>query len=612
MSQTLASPYTALALDLIINGLLKGTLVLGLAGLATLLLRGTSAAARHAVWSLALATLLALPALELLLPAWKVEPLFIPVASQTETLPAEEPIAGGNHSVDCECSCDCEPATDGGAAEYAVLGAGPGGSSPSSPPRVEANPAVDAAQGSSLPTAAGLAILIWLLGAGFLLARLAIDAYRVSLMRDQAVQAREADRLLVDRLAASLGIRRHVQLLASEELSVPVTFGVWVPVVILPAAAEAWSAERKRVVLLHELTHIRRCDYAVHVMIQVVCALYWFNPLVWLAARLSNLEQERACDDQALHGGMRSDVYATHLVEIARAALDRTPRGAFAMAHPSSLASRVKSILARGLDRAPLSQRQLVGVTLGALSFAMPLASVDVWGVMQGASAVEQRIDELQDEDPLVRRYAAWALGELESGEGVGPLIERLSDGDADVRLVSAWALGEIKDDDAIEPLTGILDDVDPLVREMAVLSLGEIESTRAVDAIMNAVARHEELREPAFWALGEIGGKRAHDARHELFEHRGELGWENDQVWTGHLGTHDAKSFGRDVQALIGALGEADPDVRCSAAEHLGTLDDPQAVSPLLDTLRDPEPRVRAMAIWALDKINPSRRHKS
>jgi HEAT repeat protein len=61
-------------------------------------------------------------------------------------------------------------------------------------------------------------------------------------------------------------------------------------------------------------------------------------------------------------------------------------------------------------------------------------------------------------------------------------------------------------------------------------------------------------------------------------------------------------------VTSVIAALGDEDPAARCSAAEWLGERGDPRAVEPLLDLLRDAEPAVRAMAVWALDEINPTR----
>jgi HEAT repeat protein len=251
----------------------------------------------------------------------------------------------------------------------------------------------------------------------------------------------------------------------------------------------------------------------------------------------------------------------------------------------------------------------LVALTFGGLVVAFPAAGTDVrQAASQADDAAARRIRELRDGDPLVRRYAAWALGELESRRGVGPLQVRLRDDDAGVRLVAAWALGEIKERESVGPLMGLLEDADPLVREMAVLSLGEIEEASAVRAILAAAERHPELREPAVWALGEIGGDAAVEAREMLIGQLGLGQGENEEVWTGRLGSREAEPMSGTVATLVATLGDDDPRMRRSAAEWLGKSGDPQAVEPLLDALRDSEPSVRAMAVWALDEINPSR----
>jgi HEAT repeat protein len=163
------------------------------------------------------------------------------------------------------------------------------------------------------------------------------------------------------------------------------------------------------------------------------------------------------------------------------------------MARPWSLSTRVRMILARGLDRAPLTRGRAVSMGFAALLVALPLASLDM---LQGRDPVDARMLELRDDDPHVRRHAAWALGELEDSSGLGPLIERLGDENADVRLVAAWALGEIKEEAAIQPLISLLEDADRLVREMAVLSLGEIEDAAAIEPLTVALQRHSERRE--------------------------------------------------------------------------------------------------------------------
>ena len=61
--------------------------------------------------------------------------------------------------------------------------------------------------------------------------------------------------------------------------------GLWRPRVLLPSAASEWSAERRRAVLVHELGHVRRRDGLALCLGQLSCALYWFQPLVWIALR---------------------------------------------------------------------------------------------------------------------------------------------------------------------------------------------------------------------------------------------------------------------------------------------------------------------------------------
>ncbi|MGD2152501.1 MAG: HEAT repeat domain-containing protein [Gemmatimonadales bacterium] len=252
----------------------------------------------------------------------------------------------------------------------------------------------------------------------------------------------------------------------------------------------------------------------------------------------------------------------------------------------------------------------LGGALATALPDVLPKLTAEVRGALQADDAVARRVSELQDDDPLVRRYAAWALGELEDTRGVRALIGALEDGNADVRLVAAWALGEIKDNMAIPPLIECLADADPLVREMAVLSLGEIEHPAAVEPLSEAYRREARLREPVIWALGEIGSREAEVERTAIFAVWGRGSWRNDEVWTGRLGSTEAGALEGELNALLAALSDDDPRLRRSAAEWLGRLDDERAVDGLLDALRDPEPSVRAMAVWALDETNPSRRH--
>ena len=103
-----------------------------------------------------------------------------------------------------------------------------------------------------------------------------------------------------------LRLRRPVRLLQSADNPMPLTWGWWRPVVLLPADAANWPSERRRIVLLHELAHAKRWDCLTQTVARMVCALYWINPLVWLAAQRMCVERERACDDLVLNSGCRA------------------------------------------------------------------------------------------------------------------------------------------------------------------------------------------------------------------------------------------------------------------------------------------------------------------
>src|SRR4030095_8597368 len=91
--------------------------------------------------------------------------------------------------------------------------------------------------------------------------------------------------------------------------SMPLTFGLLQSRVLLPSDADAWPHERRRAVLMHELSHVERHDCLTQALAQLACALYWFHPLVWLAAHRMRVERERACDDRALAAPMRASEY---------------------------------------------------------------------------------------------------------------------------------------------------------------------------------------------------------------------------------------------------------------------------------------------------------------
>jgi hypothetical protein len=154
-------------------------------------------------------------------------------------------------------------------------------------------------------------------------------------------------------------------------------FGCANPTVLLPANAEQWPFARRRDVMMHELAHVARRDCLTQLVAQAACALYWFNPLVWIAARALRGERERACDDVVVRAGARPSEYATHLLQVARDL--RVPRATslatVCMARRSQLSDRLLAILDERRNRRTVSRRFAVPAWLVATLILIPAAA---------------------------------------------------------------------------------------------------------------------------------------------------------------------------------------------------------------------------------------------
>jgi hypothetical protein len=155
----------------------------------------------------------------------------------------------------------------------------------------------------------------------------------------------------------------------SPDLAVPAVCGLIAPRVLLPLEALDWTDERREAVLAHERMHIVRQDLWWHLIGRIACAVYWPNPLVWLAVRAQQRECEQACDDGVVTGGVAAADYAGHLVEIARS-LNSEPfiEGGLSMAKQSTLEQRLLALLN------PLTSHQAVSRGTLALTFVLSLA----------------------------------------------------------------------------------------------------------------------------------------------------------------------------------------------------------------------------------------------
>jgi beta-lactamase regulating signal transducer with metallopeptidase domain len=185
----------------------------------------------------------------------------------------------------------------------------------------------------------------------------------------------------LDQLRCELGVRRDVEMLNSPLRTMPMTWGLWRTRLLLPEQAETWPSEQRRAVLLHELGHVKRRDCLTQIIVQLGCALYWFNPLVWIGWRRLQVERERACDDLVLNSGATASSYAKHLLDSAATMTQfRFVGAAVAMARTSTLEERLRAILDGRRNRRSMSR---VGVAIMGMLLLMALVPVAVLRAQQ-------------------------------------------------------------------------------------------------------------------------------------------------------------------------------------------------------------------------------------
>jgi TonB family protein len=119
-------------------------------------------------------------------------------------------------------------------------------------------------------------------------------------------------------------------------------------------------------------------DWLIQLGVQIVCSVYWFNPLVWVVANRMQRESELACDDAVLRLGVDARDYAAHLLEIARGFCRPKAGWALAMARPSDLEKRFAALLRVKMNREAISLKKVVVVAAATFGVLFPLAAIQV------------------------------------------------------------------------------------------------------------------------------------------------------------------------------------------------------------------------------------------
>jgi beta-lactamase regulating signal transducer with metallopeptidase domain len=597
----MTSHLLTLSQPALVMWLLKATAILVVALMATAVLRRASAGSRHLVWLATLVSVLVLPGLSLWAPA-RLAILPSALTANPFATAQANPAPAAVEATRVKASVTSAPTAVGELASGQAIDDGPAG-----------------------PLASKVAFPVWktLLaiwgGVAFaFLAWLGFGALAVRrLVRLASPLNQAAWTAPLCEIADRLDLDAVPRLLASSHVEMPFACGILQPTIVLPASAEGWTGDRRRAVLFHELAHVKRRDLIGHTLGRFACAVYWFHPLVWTAARRLRAESERACDDLVLSCGARASDYADHLLDIVVSVRRHgAPAMAMPMARRRELEGRVLAILDPAVARVGPGRLQSAGLVAGLGVLVLSVAAMTPApraikrAITAGPNVVAAAVDTIPSRvpgrqpevrvphdvvsdgvalskvapsaevapppEPAVRRQEKATPATVQSDSQRVALLARVlrTDTDASVRRAAAWGLSDVHDRaPAIDALLEALRrDEDGNVREMAAWALASSSRDDVLRALAEALRRDAvaEVRETAAWALGNNGAR----------EH---------------------------IDALEKAMTDESDEVRETAAWALGQLTRRPASRTLVAALSDQAPEVRETAAWALAEIEDS-----
>ncbi len=395
---------------------LKAVVLISLLGLFLAGLRFRDSRVRASLWASGLIGLLLIPLVDGLGPDWRVLPTLgkrtVASVEPLEPVPGAETVGESNAAVNPSLYSEFN-----GGELLVASREREGGEHRRAPELSSPSNARIQVESSSVQMSRGhVGFLLWGAGCGVLLFRLLLGGRRMRYLIRQGRSSSGARlKAELDRAQAALKLRVAVRLVVLPAGTIPMTAGLFRPVIFLPEDAEAWPDGQLQAILRHELAHVKRWDCWWLLVAQCACAVYWFNPCSWWARRGMVHERERACDDLVVASGIRPAEYARALLAVgSRVRVRPLQLSTVAEMSGSSLQGRIRRIVTVTRPSRPAGSWQwgaglvfVVATVLGAADFrssASPARDfserVARWAVM----AVETEYPERRDS----KEVATW------------------------------------------------------------------------------------------------------------------------------------------------------------------------------------------------------------
>lgn len=367
----------------LVHSLWQIAAITGVYALLVLVLRNRSASARYMVGCVAMAAMLALPAVTYVMLPTSAVP-------EVETLSDPTPVAA------TPLPKPSMTPRDFTFTEPEAIAVDPPAAAPV--PTQDEDVAFIASVSSSLQHCIPWITAAWLVGVLLLSFRPLWGWLHVRrLRRHGLVSLSDPLQEICGNLATRLGVRRAVEFAQSALVEVPTVVGYLKPMVLLPASAlSGLSTSQIELILAHELAHVRRHDYLVNLVQTVVESLLFYHPGMWWVSSQIRRERENCCDDMALAlGGSR----ANYVRALAQLEERRSVPTAALAASGGSLLPRARRLL--GQPQRGFGYRHATAWLAGVVTIGLVAAALMVSGVAQGETkhSAAKEVDTAESND---------------------------------------------------------------------------------------------------------------------------------------------------------------------------------------------------------------------
>ena len=191
-------------------------------------------------------------------------------------------------------------------------------------------------------------VQFWILGAMLFLIRFGAslaDLRNISIKNHEMVDPEWMK--ILQRQMELLNLKNPIKLLKTVHLDVPITYGIWKPVILIPASLFfQLSPAQLEAILAHELSHIKRYDYLVNLLQSFLEVVFFFHPVFWWINKTARELRENACDDMAIKMGASPNDLAYGLAIVLNHAKNPTPEMVMAAAKTKNpTLERIKRIM---------------------------------------------------------------------------------------------------------------------------------------------------------------------------------------------------------------------------------------------------------------------------